>query len=41
MHPTLMLMFMDAQRAERERRVRLGHPNASRMRTRHSRGERR
>jgi hypothetical protein len=41
MHPTLMLMFMDAQRAERERRARFGRPNASRMRPRHGRGERR
>jgi hypothetical protein len=41
MHPTLMIMFMDAQRAGIERRTRLGRPNANRTRTRHSRGERR
>jgi hypothetical protein len=41
MHPTLMLMFMDAQRNERERRARFGRPSASRPRPRHSREERR
>lgn len=37
MHPTLMIMFMDAQKAERERSAR----NASRRRLRAPRGERR
>lgn len=41
MHPTLMLMFMDAQRAERERHGRAGRVNSSRKRVRQSRDERR
>lgn len=40
MHPTLMLMFMDAQRAERERQYRNDRPNASRMRRRLGGGRR-
>jgi hypothetical protein len=40
MHPTLMLMFMDAQRADRQRHIRAGRPE-SRKRARHARDERR
>jgi hypothetical protein len=32
MHPTLVLMYMDAQRAELEKRIRSERPNASRRR---------
>jgi hypothetical protein len=41
MHPTLMLMFMDATRTERERISRSDRPNTSRTRMRRSRRERR
>jgi hypothetical protein len=34
MHPTLMLMFMDAQRADRHRGNRALRPNSSRKRSR-------
>ena len=40
MHPTLMLMFMDAKRADRERQYSNDRPNASRLRRRMD-GERR
>ena len=41
MHPTVMLMFMDAQRPDRQRHIRAGRPNSSRKRARHARDERR
>ena len=40
MHPTLVVMYMDAQRAERERRARPHRINAGRSRSRSGRGER-
>lgn len=34
MHPTLMIMFLDAHRADRERAQRAERPNSGRIRTR-------
>ena len=38
MHPTLMIMYLDAQRAEREQRAE--RPNSGRIRTRLARSDR-
>jgi hypothetical protein len=40
MHPTLMLMYLDANRAERERRLRAERPSSGRIRTRLTRESR-
>lgn len=40
MHPTLVLMFLDAHRADRDRQARADGPNSARTRTRRSRRER-
>ena len=40
MHPTLVLMFLDAQRTELDRQTRGRRPASSRTHTRRARGER-
>lgn len=40
MHPTLMIMFLDAHRADRERVQRAERPNSGRIRTRLGRSDR-
>ena len=40
MHPTLMIMFLDAHRADREREQRAERPNSGRIRTRLARSDR-
>ena len=40
MHTTLMLMFLDAHRADQDRRKRAERPNSGRIRTQHRRDDR-
>jgi hypothetical protein len=40
MHPTLMLMFLEANRADRDRQVRADRAGSARLRTRQARRNR-